>query len=238
MPRIKGIAQNTPAWVTSRLGLVTASRVKDVCAKRKDGEEAADREGYKYEIISEIRNGWAVEHLVTKAMQWGIDHQEEGCVEYEVAIGSFTEPGGFWRHDRVRWFGASPDYLIDDDGLVEVKCPFNGARQYEWKDKGEVPKEHIWQIIAQLSVTGRKWCDFVSFDPRAQGRDRVFIKRVERGGKTLLGDTNSLILAVETEVEQFFKEIDQKISKLDGDNHGLHEPSRRLGSDGSEYLTA
>lgn len=213
MAKIEGIEQNSPAWIKARIGVITASHMCEVVAKRKDGAEAAAREDYKYEILAEIDSGMASEHLVTKPMQWGISYQQPAMKVYELTTGHSCQPGGFWRHDTVKWFGASPDYLVGNDGLVEIKCPFYSKHHFRCIRRHEIPEDYLWQVRAQLSVTGREWCDFVSFDPRLSEHNQLWVKRVWAKQEA------SLIRAVEVEVQQFLKEIDQILFDLNGDDY-------------------
>lgn len=216
MPRVRGIEQNTPAWIKIRRGMVTASRVMDLVKKLKTGGEAATRRHYRMEKLGELlaQYPYAANHWVSAEMQWGIDHQLYACSAYEAETDTFTEPGGFWVHDRIRRFGASPDYLVGD-GLVEVKCPSTDTH-LEYLDSKEVPEPYLWQMQSQMACTGAKWCDFVSYDPRLKTSLQLWIKHVPRDDK--------LIHAIETEVEQFWSEIDQTISKLNGEKHESKNP--------------
>jgi predicted phage-related endonuclease len=101
--------------------------------------------------------------------------------------------------------GASPDGLVDDDGLVEIKCPIT-ATHIETLLGQTVPAKYITQMQWQMACTGRKWCDFVSFDPRMPEEMQIFIKRVERDDET--------ILSLEREIMMFLSELDEKVSKL------------------------
>ena len=88
--------------------------------------------------------------------------------------------------------GCSPDGLIGDDGLVEVKCPL-GHTHAETVITGTIPSDYVLQMQWQMACTGRRWCDYVSFDPTWDEDMQLFIKRVERDDKLIekLGRTPS-----------------------------------------------
>lgn len=203
--QIVGIRQNSPRWIRSRVGLVTASHVWEVCTKRKTNpeKELTSRRHYRNRVVLERVNGRAWQTYVTEEMQWGIDHQSDACERYEIETGVFLQEGGWWLHDKIRMFGASPDYLLDDGlGIVEVKCP-TIENHYEFYKSREIPIEYQWQIRAQLSVTGRAYCDYVSFDPRCRERHmQIVIQRVMRD--------EALIRGMEAEVQQFLREVDDE----------------------------
>lgn len=177
---VEGIEQQTPEWLQMRVGIVTASRMSDVMAKlkRKDGEAAA-RANYKKEIVYEILTGRAFDTYVSPAMEWGIENEPLAKAAYEHANGIEVLDGGFFLHDEISKFGASPDGLVESDGLLEIKCPTSAVHLDTLMSK-EIPDAYTWQMLAEIECSGRKWCDFVSFDPRMPKHLRLFQKRLER----------------------------------------------------------
>ena len=168
----------TPNWLAARRGMLTASVVKDALAVLKSGKPSESRTKLAHRLVAERVTGFAVDNYVTPAMQWGIDHQSEAIAEYEARTGNIVGPEAFFQHPTIDWFGATPDGLIGGDGLIEVKCPTTPTH-VAWTLAGEVPEEHRLQMLAQLACTGRKWVDFVSFDPRIPTGARLFIRRFE-----------------------------------------------------------
>lgn len=204
MARMVGVEQDSPLWVISRVGCVTASRVDDVCKKLKKADrEAAAREAYRMEKIIETLTGRAANHPVNEAMYWGRDRQAMNKTEYELRHEVFCDPGGFWMHDKIAKFRGSPDYLIGKDGLLECKCPFYSENHLETLMKREVPERYLWQIQSQLALTRREWCDFASFDPRLPENLQLVVIRVPRD--------EALIAAIEVEVVQFIEEVEQAV---------------------------
>lgn len=168
----------TPAWLASRRGCLTASRIADAVAVLKTGKPSESRRRLMFELLAERMTGIAVDHYVTPAMQWGIDHQADAIAEYEAETGELVGPELFILHPEIDFAGATPDGLIAPDGLIEVKCPTT-PKHLAWLMAGEVPDEHRPQMLFQLACTRRKWVDFVSYDPRVKGKARLFIVRFE-----------------------------------------------------------
>ena len=200
------IEQRSEAWFQARLGKVTASAVADVLAKTKTGVSAS-RGNYLIKLAIQRVTGQIEESYTNDAMQWGIDNEDQARVAYEVASGNFVDQVGFVDHEIIDWFGCSPDGLVDNDGLVEIKCP-NSATHWEYFKSKEVPKKYFIQMQAQMSCTGRKWCDFVSFDPRMPERSQLLIIRVPRD--------NTFIDLMETEVMEFLMEVFDEVQLMKG----------------------
>jgi putative phage-type endonuclease len=200
------IEQRSEAWFKARLGKVTASAVADVLAKTKTGVSAS-RNNYLIKLAIQRVTGQIEESYTNDAMQWGIDNEDQARVAYEVASGNFVDQVGFVDHEIIDWFGCSPDGLVDNDGLVEIKCP-NSATHWEYFKTKEVPKKYFIQMQAQMSCTGRKWCDFVSFDPRMPEKSQLLIIRVPRD--------NTFIDLMETEVMEFLMEVFDEVQLMKG----------------------
>lgn len=196
--------QGSELWLKLRCGYVTASRAGDVIASVKKGE-AAPRKNYRVELISERLTGIPYPQYVSAEMQWGIDHEAEARAAYELHAGELVDTCGFVLHPAISMFGASPDGLVGDVGLIQIKCPTTRTH-LDWMLAGTIPVEHMAQMLAEMSCTGRSWCDFVSFDPRLPAHLQLFVKRYERDEK--------LIAALEQEVQHFNAEIDQVMASL------------------------
>jgi hypothetical protein len=124
---------------------------------------------------------------------------------YESRMAELVEETGFVLHPTISMAGASPDGLIGDDGLVEIKCP-NTATHIDTLLSDGAPSKYVTQMQWQMACTGRKWCDFVSFDPRMPEEMQMFVLRVERN--------DDFITELEREVEKFLVELEYKITQL------------------------
>lgn len=198
------LIQGSEEWHALRCGRVTASRVADVVAKTKSGW-GASRANYAAELIAERLTGEPAERFTNAAMQWGTDHEPDARAAYEFFRDAAVVEIGFVDHPSIAMTGASPDGLVGEDGLVEIKCP-NTATHLDTLLSQTVPAKYVTQMLWQMACTGRKWCDFVSFDPRLPESMSMFVKRVERDDKR--------IAELETEVAAFLEEISAKIEQL------------------------
>jgi len=199
------VVQGTPEWHAARLGKVTASRVADVIARTKTGYGAM-RANYMAELICERLTGAAAERFTNAAMAWGTEREPEARELYEFQHDAEVTQVGFVAHPRIAMTGASPDGLVGDDGMVEIKCP-NTATHLETLEGQAVPGKYVTQMLWQMACTGRAWCDFVSFDPRLPAHMRLFVKRVHRD--------EARIVELEAEVGDFLSELNAKIARLD-----------------------
>lgn len=197
--------QRTPEWHAARLGKVTASRVADVIAKTKTGW-GASRANLMADLIVERLTGQPASAFINAAMEWGTEQEPHARAAYSARTGELVEEAGFIDHPRVASSGASPDGLVGDDGLVEFKCP-NTATHLDTLLAGAVPNKYVTQMQWQMACTGRKWCDFVSFDPRLPEHLRMFVKRVERD--------DALIAGLEADVTVFLEELTHKLNQLE-----------------------
>lgn len=157
------IEQRTDEWYAAKLGKLGASNMCAAMAIKKDGGDYAERANLKMQILAERLTGKQVEVYITKDMQWGIDN-EPVAKSMLIDLGIDIQDVGFIDHPTIKDFGASPDGF-SADGLIEIKCP-KSETHLKWMLSGVIPEENKPQMLAQMACTGRKWCDFVSFDPR------------------------------------------------------------------------
>lgn len=208
---LANLEQGSPEWAQARCGIVTASRSGDVIAVTKKGEAAARRQ-YREELVIERLTGLPYDVYVTREMQWGIDQEPFARAAYEMYHNLLVETCGFVMHPHIAKFGASPDGLVGEDGMLQIKCPTTRTH-LGWMLGGVVPVEHCPQMMAELSCTGRKWIDFVSFDPRLPSHLQLFGRRFERN--------DSLIMQLETEVVHFNAEVEDVLAALPGKPQGI-----------------
>lgn len=198
------IEQGSIEWKRLRLGKVTASRVSDVVARTKSGP-AASRANYAAELVAERLSGEPAESFINAAMQWGTDQEPDARLAYEFRTDAEVEQVAFVPHPTIEMSGASPDGLVGNDGLVEIKCP-NTATHLETLITGTIPGKYETQMFWQMACTGRQWCDFVSFDPRLPENMRLFVRRLPRD--------DARIAELENEVTGFLFEIDATVKAL------------------------
>ena len=143
---------------------------------------------YVYDKISEyITNGTILDYreLNTKEVKWGEQYEDEARTVYECITGNQVDLCGFIPYND--YFGGSPDGLVGSDGMIEIKCPYEGRIFVKYlllekpDDLKKLKRVYYTQIQGNLLATGRKWCDFVAYDPRVQNKDlAISILRINR----------------------------------------------------------
>lgn len=195
--------QQTIQWIMERLGFASGSRFKDVLDFQKTGKPGAKRTTYLWELVSERLTGKPIEHFVNAAMEWGNAYEDEARMQYESQTGNMVMQQGFIHHPTVAMCGGSVDGTIDDDGIIEIKCPTTSTH-LKTVLSGEC--EHLPQIMGYLWITGRKWCDFVSYDPRLPEPLNLHIQRIDAD--------DEYIANLDREVQKFLAEVADIVTKL------------------------
>jgi hypothetical protein len=201
--------QRTQAWLQERAGRVTASEIYKLVIKRKDGKPSAMRAGYRGMKVAERRCGRSCEREFNKsqAMLDGIDREEQARALYALTCYEPVTECGFIVHPHINWSGASPDALVGERGLVQIKSP-------EWEMhlaalKGdEIKTEYLCQMQWEMACcAGREWCDYVSYHPDWPEDEQMVTVRVSRD--------DVRIAELEREVMIFLAEVDAEIELLD-----------------------
>lgn len=197
--------QGSEEWLAARAAKVTASRMPDVIAKIKTGEAAARRD-YRAQIVAEILTGRPQESgYINDEMRWGIEQEPYARAAYEISLDCLVDTVGLVLHPTIDRSAASPDALVDPDGLIEIKCP-KTATHLQYLMDGAVPRDYRPQMLWQMACTGRAWCDFVSFDPRLPEKMRLFVKRLPRD--------DARIAELEREVISFLADVDKMLAAV------------------------
>jgi putative phage-type endonuclease len=192
--------QRSESWFQERCGTATASKFADIMTLIKSGESAA-RKNYRALLVAERLTGIPTESFTSQAMQHGIDNEELARLEYSLITGNDVAEAFFEKHPTLE-AGASPDGYVGEDGLVEIKCP-NTATHIETLKTKKIPKQYYWQIMGQLWITGRKWCDYLSYDPRLPENAQLVLIRVERDEQA--------IKDLEIEIASFLRTVDEEV---------------------------
>ena len=202
--------QRTPEWYHARMGKITASRFADVLtnprSKSKDYSDTAL--SYCYELVGEILTGEPTPSFSSIATEWGIEHEPAARKMYEFASGNTAEQVAFLTHPEYKEVGASPDALIDDDGYLEIKCPITMREHVRTLATGMMPAEHMAQVQGGLWVSGRQWCDFVSYHPKFPNGSEIVIIRIDRD--------ESFIAELEIKVLDFSQLIQRTLARITG----------------------
>lgn len=153
------IEQNTEEWLDLRLGKFTASSFKNLFADKK----TATYNNEIYRVAYEQVTGKISESYSNKDMERGHELEPFARKEYELQTFNDVSNGGFFELNK--FVGCSPDGLIGDYGMIEIKCPkYSTMIKYILEPK--LPSEYKWQVYGQLWITKRKWNDFFAYDPQ------------------------------------------------------------------------
>ena len=173
--------QHTEDWFAQRRGRFTASRFADLMknGRGKDAGMGETAKSYILQIAYETATGIPQGFEGNAATEWGNEHEEEARLYYEGVTGFQVDEIGFCSHPKNKYAGGSPDGLVGVDGIIEIKCPYNGINHARNIVSGDFITTYQWQCQGNLWVTGRKWCDLISYDPRLPF-NRMHSIRIER----------------------------------------------------------
>ena len=209
---IEDIEQHSAEWLEMRKGMVTGSMVAAAIGRMKKQPKEGPvaylqcREDYMFDLAVTRLTGQMPDRYVSKAMEYGTENEQFARAAYEMEFDVMVGEVGFAMHPKIDWFGASPDCLVGDDCVLEIKCP-NSATHLEYLMGGVVPEKYIPQMQAEMLCAERKWCDFVSFDPRMPKNIRLFVRRLERD--------DAKLKELEFEVCKFLLELAVLMEKIE-----------------------
>jgi predicted phage-related endonuclease len=199
--RVIDCVQGETSWYLARLGIPTSSCFDKIITTT--GKRSASREKYMYQLSAERIAGRTEETYQSAAMLKGVETESEARQLYEVISGKSIVQVGFCVTEGDFIVGASPDGLIDDDGLLEIKCP-KPETHVSYLMENKLPTEYFLQVNGQLFVTGRAYVDFCSYYPGI----KPFIIRVEPNKQF------QSILAVE--LQNFCSDLTEVVKKIGG----------------------
>ncbi len=166
-------------------GKITPSKFADVLVKgrapkgqppKKWGDKA---QTYALEVAME-RIGVERPEVFAYALSWGNDHEEDAAQMYMEVTGRFIAPTDPILHPELDFVGGTPDGLIGEDSIIEIKCPYNPANHLMNLTENGQLAQYMAQIQGYLWITGRQFCDFVSYDPRFPRELRLHVHTVVR----------------------------------------------------------
>lgn len=196
------------AWLSERCGCLTASRMADALCILRNGAAGAQRTRYIYELIAERVTGFSAPHVVTPAMERGLEYEDEMFDKFVELTGRDVKLSHLYAHPEIPNFKATPDREIDD-GLMEGKIPAID-KFIRWKLEGVVPEEHKPQMLAQMACTRKRWVGFVAYCPEIkEERHRLFlakfapdwseVEKVEDGARKFLAEVDAMFEAFTTQ---------------------------------------
>jgi len=200
--------QEKASWHAKRVGKVTASSLWKIAKRKKDGNPYAEYESYRAEIVLERLTGRAADHFVTPAMEEGTRREPEAALAYTMETGQTLAFSDFVPHPTVECMGASPDRLVGDNGLVEIKCPQLKAH-LDFIVTGAIDPKYYWQAQCQMACTGRDWCDLYYYNPDFPPHLQTGSVRIERNDDDIL-NAESLVIIFDKECEAILAELADK----------------------------
>jgi putative phage-type endonuclease len=163
--------QGTEEWLKKRLGKITGSTIHKIMSLK---ENSSTRAKLLQDLTLERISGSPTKNIVTGPMARGLELESEARNAYELKNQKVILTG-FINHPTIKEAGASPDGLVGEDGLIEIKC-LNIKNHNEIVNKKNLPKQYNLQIQFQLACTNRAWCDFVAYHPESD--HSLYVKRV------------------------------------------------------------
>lgn len=199
--------QLSSAWFQNHCGIVTGSHMGAVLNFTKKGEPGAERKTYMRTKLGELLTGIAIQdNYVSREMLDGIEREPAGRAAYQREEDALIEEIDFALSDEIPRFGGSFDGLVGDEGMIELKCPKPGTH-IDWFLAGVVPEAHLPQINAYLAISGRAWCDFVSFCPMISAKElRLMVIRHDRN--------QAEVDRIHAAVHSFNAQLDEHIEQL------------------------
>ena len=155
--------QGSEEWLTARRGKITGSRFKDARDKLKGGQPSKACLGYAMDVARERIGGSAPSKFQNAAMRTGTEQEPFARAMYEARTGHMVDEAGFYLSDDAV-FGLSPDGLIDDDGVLEIKTMVSSDTLFTAVADGDV-SAYMDQCHGYLWLLGRKWVDLVLWAP-------------------------------------------------------------------------
>lgn len=213
------IDQRSDEWFAARAGRITASRMNDVMVERERGEfKSGPRKGQQKpqpKALTDYAHQLAAERLTMRprkqvkaaALAWGQTVEPAAVAAYQAETGVIVTPAEFTLHPIYDFIGASPDFLVGDDGGGEIKSPESSEVHLQTLLTG-LPPEHIEQIQGGLWVTGRQWWDFVSYHPDFPESHRIYIQRVPRDDE-FIERLESACLQLEEDVQAILNQLNR-----------------------------
>lgn len=202
----ENIEQRSDEWYSARCGSLGASQITDAISKSKDGKTpGSTSNNIKARLVVERLTGVPADSYSNKSMEWGVENEDAARLAYEAHTGDLVSEAGLFRHPDIEGSHASPDGLVGDDGLVEIKCP-NSTTHIETLKTDKIPTKYMNQMYWQMRCTGRKWCDFVSYDPRMPENLALYVRRIEYDDER--------IRSLESDVRTFLKGVSDDVEAL------------------------
>lgn len=202
------IEQGSEEWLALRAGKFTASRFSDMMAKLKSGKPAQARENLIWDLVVERMTGRKMDSFQTAWMERGILLEGDARRAYEDENLVLVEEVPIVFHPMLDYVSCSPDGLVGDDGLVEIKC-LTAANHGRALQKGQHARDYFWQVQGQMWITERAWCDVAAYHPDFPERFRLATVRVDRDEKAI-AELEAECIAANEEVNEQLAWFEQR----------------------------
>lgn len=196
----RDLVQGSDEWLAARCGLLTASEMKLILTPKWQPAQNATCRGHLLDLVAQRITRFVEPRFVSDDMLRGMNDEPDARGLYARHHAPVEDVGFITRRfDRGFTLGCSPDGLVGDDGLIEIKSR-RAKYQIETILEGEMPDEYAAQVQAALLISDREWCDFISFS----GGLPLFVKRVERDPRA----TAAILDAAEAAEAQMVRMMD------------------------------
>jgi hypothetical protein len=199
------VEQRSEEWFLARCGSLGASKIGEALSRlKRSGERTKVASDLMYELAAERLTGVPAKRV--NAAWWGAEHEDEARASYAFLTNLPVIKIGLIPHPTIEGAHASPDSLVGDDGGLEIKCPTSSVH-LQTLLADAVPEEHLAHIQWNMACSGRRFWDFVSYDPRFPDGLQFFIKRVARD--------DAVIASMEADARDFLAELGSKLLALE-----------------------
>lgn len=203
------LIQRSEAWRMARVGHVTASKVFDLLKTNKGGAYSAKRANYLDFIVAERISGKPQDWKEVRSLAERAKLEPAARAWYALQTGNDVDEVGFIKHPTIEYAGCSPDGLIKKTGGLEIKCLDAGNHLKMFTDERGM-LEYLPQCHFGMACTGRKWWDFIAFNPTMPEDVRMFRRTIKRD--------DDLIAKIESAVIEFLAEVDDRIAAIRGNS--------------------
>lgn len=197
--------QRTEQWRQDRCGKATASRVLDIITRTRNGWGHA-RGKYLDQLIAERLSGRPQDMRRIKSLDDRSDLEPDARDAYCFYTDNEIELVGFVPHPTIENAGASPDGLVNSDGMLELKCLDAGNHHKLFAGDLSPLEDYLPQVHFGMACTERKWTDLVAYCPIMPEELKMFRQPIQRD--------DDLIVVLEREVKAFLAEVDSKVAAL------------------------
>jgi len=191
--------QGSEMWQTLKLGVISASNVSKVVAKK--GSET--RNTYMAELVAQVCTG-VFEEINSKYLEWGSFHEDAARSYYEFSTGNVVKELPFVFKDDSFRTGCSPDGIVSDSRGVEIKCPFNAVHFVKFLVEDKIKSEYVWQYQYSLWVMDATHWDFVQYHPSMK-KNPMKILTVEKDEK--------IFKIFDELIPKFIEDLDKMLAK-------------------------